>query len=253
MALTALPGPAALRGAVGFLTRLPVGHDERDWAAFREHPVTFPLSGYLIGGVILPAILLPVPAATAAVVFVAWVYVVTGINHVDGLADLGDAVVVHGDADRRRAVMTDTTAGVGAVLAVALVVAGLALGGFSIASATVKAAGIVVAAEVGAKLGMAVVVCLGSAGHEGLGSQLTERANPWSVAFPALVALPVVAVTWPHPAAGVALIAAVVVALAVLAWANARLGGVSGDVIGATNEIIRVVALHAGVVAWMHF
>ncbi|MFT4923567.1 MAG: adenosylcobinamide-GDP ribazoletransferase, partial [Haloarculaceae archaeon] len=24
----------ALRGAVGFLTRLPVGHDERAWAAF---------------------------------------------------------------------------------------------------------------------------------------------------------------------------------------------------------------------------
>ncbi len=33
-------------------------------------------------------------------------------------------------------------------------------------------------------------------------------------------------------------------------WARARLDGVTGDVIGAANELARVAALHTGLVAW---
>lgn len=249
----ALSYVAALRGALGFLSQVPVGRADGDWAAFRSRPVAFPLTGYVIGALLLPTVLLPLPAATVGVVFVAWVYVLTGINHIDGIADLGDALVVHGDADRRQAVMADTTAGVGAVLAVVLVVTSLALGGFALASTSIRAVGLVVAAEVAAKLGMAAVVCLGSASHEGWGSQLTERTTPRSLFLPVAVALPVIGATWPHPAAGVALFAGVFAALAVLGWARTRLDGVSGDVMGAANEVARVVALHAGVVAWMRF
>lgn len=248
MALT-----GAFRGGLGFLTRLPVGHDDRSWQQFRDRPVAIVLVGYVAGGLLVPALALPVPPPTAAFLFLVWVYVATGINHVDGLADLGDALVVHGDADRRRAVMTDTTTGVGAVLAVGVVLAGLALAGLDLAGAPLRAVGIVLAAEVAAKLGMAAVVCFGSAAFDGLGAQLTDRSSPASFVGPTLVAVPVVAVTWPNPAAGVALVAGVVAALSVLYWARARLGGVSGDVIGAANEIARVVALHAGVVAWTRF
>ncbi|MFB6353969.1 MAG: adenosylcobinamide-GDP ribazoletransferase [Halobacteriales archaeon] len=247
MAVTA---PAALRGAIGFLTRLPVGHDDRAWAAFREHPVVLVLAGYVVGGLLVPALAVPLPAAAATLLYVGWVYAVTGINHLDGLADLGDALVVHGDADRRRAVMTDTTTGVGALLAVGLVLAGLVLAGGAIARAPLGAVGLVLAAEVAAKLGMAAVVCFGTAAHDGLGAQLTDRARARSFAWSALAAVPAALATWPRAAGAVALAAGLGAALLVLAWARARLGGVSGDVIGAANEVGRVVALHAGVVAW---
>lgn len=251
MALAALVG--ALRGGLGFLTRVPVGYDDRSWRQFRDRPVAIVLVGYVIGALLVPVLALPLPAVTAAFLYLALVYALTGVNHVDGLADLGDALAVHGDEDRRRAVMTDTTTGVGALFALGLVIAGLALAGVAIAGAPVRAVGLVLVAEISAKLGMVVVVCFGTAAFDGLGAQLTDRANPRSVLVPVLVAAPVVLVTWPNPAAGVALGAGAAAALAVLAWARARLGGVSGDVIGATNEISRVVALHAGVVAWTRF
>lgn len=243
----------ALRGALGFLSRLPIGRDERAWEAFRQTPVALPLAGYLIGVLVVPPLFLPIPTETVAILFVVWLYLVTGINHADGLADLGDALVVHGDASNRRAVMKDTTVGVGAALLLSLVVLGLALAGFALASAPATALLLVVTAEVGAKLGMAMIVCLGTATHEGLGSALTGRSSRRSFVVPLLVALPAGLLTWPHPAAAVTLAASLLAALGVFWWANERLGGVNGDVLGASNELTRVVGLHLGVIAWMHW
>ncbi|WP_181684887.1 adenosylcobinamide-GDP ribazoletransferase [Halorhabdus salina] len=240
----------AVRGAVGFLTRLPIGHDETAWHAFRARPATFPLVGYLIGGLAALALLAPVPPATAAFGFVAWLYVLTGINHLDGVADLGDAAVVHGDRERRREVLSDTTVGVGAVAAVGLVFVGLATAGYALARLPGRAVLLVVAADVGAKCAVALAACFGSATHDGLGAQFTDRLGPQNALGPVVVALPAAALTWPEPSAAVALVAAVACAGPIIVWANRELGGVDGDVLGATAEIARLVALHAGVIVW---
>lgn len=241
---------AALRGALGFLSRVPVGRDERAWEAFRTTPAAFPLSGYVVGAVLALPTLLPVPNLVVATVFLAWLYAVTGINHLDGVADLGDALVVHGDAERRHEVLKDTTVGVGALLAVGLVL----LAGWSaiaeLATLPLRAAVLVVAAEVSAKLATATVVCLGTATHEGLGSALTSRSGRRDLVLPALLALPVAASTWPTPAAAVTLLAGATTGLLAVRLGTSRLGGVSGDLMGATNECARVVALLAGVTAW---
>ncbi|WP_332898169.1 adenosylcobinamide-GDP ribazoletransferase [Haladaptatus sp. CMSO5] len=243
----------ALKGALGFLSQVPVGQTGTAWEAFLRTPAAFPLAGYVIGGLLAVPLLLPLPPATAAIVFVCWLLVVTGINHADGVADLGDALAVHGGPERRREVMRDTTVGVGAVLAVCIVFLGVATAGFSLVSLPLAALSVVVAAEVSAKLGMVLVACFGTAAHEGLGSALTEPLGPRSFALPLFVSLPVVALSWPTPTAAVALVAGLATALVVFWWANRTLGGVSGDVLGATNELARVVALHAGVVAWMRW
>jgi len=241
-------GTEALRGAFGFLTRIPIGHDEDDWEAFRNTPTAFVLVGYPVGALVSLSLFVPGREATAFALLLT-IYFVCGINHVDGLADCADAAVVHGDRERRREVMKDTTTGVGALVAVALLVAGLALAGLALAPLPLLVAvGIVIAAEVGAKLAMALVVCLGEASHEGFGSSFTEANAATDALGPVLAALPVLVLV---PVAGtVALLASVGVALAALAWSARSLGGVSGDVIGATNELARLAALHLGVLAW---
>lgn len=244
---------AAVRGGLGFLTRLPVGHDERSWAAFRATPTVFPVAGYVSGSLLVLPFFLPFPGPGTAFVFVAWVYLVTGINHADGLADLGDAVVVHGGPDERRAVMNDTDIGVGGVLAVGLVLLGLALAAVELATLPVRALGIVLAAEVGAKLAMALVICLGSSAAPGLGAEFTRRSEGWALASPIVTAVPAAAVAWPSPAPGVALVVAVAAGVSLHWWSGNRLGGITGDVLGAVNELARVAALHAGVIAWTAF
>jgi adenosylcobinamide-GDP ribazoletransferase len=267
---------AALRGALGFLSRIPVGGGEDDWEAFRRTPAAIPAVGYPIGALLaLPvaaATLLPVrvPSLTVGVAFAAWLSLVTGITHLDGVGDLGDAAVVHGDADRRREVMKDSALGVGGTVALALVVVGIATAATVIADVAslslVDAVVIVVAAEVAAKAATATLVCVGDAPHEGLGSALTEASGPRDLVGVALATAPVLLLGWsavrPDAVVSIAvrpgsvvpiavvLTAAFAVAAVVFAWARSRLGGVSGDVLGATNELARVVGLHAGVIAW---
>ncbi|WP_284012447.1 adenosylcobinamide-GDP ribazoletransferase [Halobaculum litoreum] len=258
---------AAVRGAVGFLSRIPVGNTEAGWEAFRRTPAAMPAAGYLVGALVaLPVAAVAVaagrgvavPPETAAVAVVAWLYAVTGITHLDGVADLGDAAVVHGDADRRREVLADSALGVGGALALGLVVLGHAAAALLVVDLArlapvlpVAAVGLVVAAEVAAKAATATVVCLGDAAHEGLGSALTAESGPRSLLGVAAVAAPVALLGWPALAPGLAVLgAAGAVAGAALWWSTARLGGVSGDVLGATNELARVAGLHAGVVAW---
>lgn len=239
----------ALRGAVGFLTRVPLGHDEAAWDAFTRQPAVLPLVGYGLGAAVALPLALPLPATTAVALFLAWLYLLTGITHVDGLVDLGDALVVHGSPERRREVMTDTTVGVGGVLTLVVTLAALGLGALPVVGWS-RLLLLVVVAEVGAKAAMATVVCLGEAAHEGLGSSLTDHAGRGSLALVLLATAPAALLTVPSPAAGAALLAALAVAGIVCRVADRLLGGVSGDVLGATNELARVAALHTGVVVW---
>jgi adenosylcobinamide-GDP ribazoletransferase len=244
----------ALQGALGFLSRLPVGHDSAAWNAFCETPSSMPLAGYVIGVFVAVPLVLPGPPPTVAFVFVVAVYVVTGINHIDGVIDLGDALVVHGGPRERRAVMKDTAVGAGGALAVAVVVVGLASAGLVLATLPREVVALVIIAEVWAKLAMALLVCFGSAPHDGLGAALTEHAGPRSAIPVVASAVPAAALLWSRVAVAVAMTLSVVtVALGLFGWARTNLGGVSGDVLGATNEIARIVSLHVGVVVWTHW
>ncbi|WP_280535203.1 adenosylcobinamide-GDP ribazoletransferase [Halopenitus sp. POP-27] len=269
----------AVRGAVTFLTRLPIpGGRRSDWDDFRTSPWTIPVVGWVIGialaAFVLSAGLASIPWPTIVAGYLCLLYALSGVTHADGLADLGDAVAAH-DPDRRRAVLADADLGVGGVLLLGVTLLVTTLGAAAIALPTMNplvAAGIVLAAEVGAKLGMALAACFGTAAHEGLGSGLADPATP-ADALPTLaVALPVVAVVLPVavvpstvtiafsapfdvPAGTLlaviaALCAGSAVALVVVHRTRSWLGGVSGDVFGAINEVGRALALHAGVIAW---
>lgn len=262
------PGPAdsaserftlATRGALGFLTRLPVGTDLAAWEAFRHRPAAFVPVGYLVGAAVAVPFLLGLPAPTVALLFPIALVAVTGINHADGVADLADAAVVHekgeptddGALAARRRVLKDSAVGVGGTIALAGLVAGLILAALALAGLPpLQAAGIVLASEVSAKLGMAMLACLGEAPFDGLGAQLTRVSDRDDLQGPVLVAIPAAFASWPSVAAGVALVAGVAVAFALRRWAADALGGVNGDVFGASNELARLAALHAGVVTW---
>jgi adenosylcobinamide-GDP ribazoletransferase len=102
---------------------------------------------------------------------------------------------------------------------------------------------------------MAVLVAAFPAAHDGLGSALADAVGPDTLLPVAVALLPAVVFA---PALGeaavvAALAAPVATAWLVGRWAEGHLGGVSGDVLGAANELGRAAGLHAGVIAWTLF
>jgi len=244
----------AIRGAVAFLTRLPVGGGQAGWEAFRRRPYTMVVVGYLVGALAGAAFFLPVQPTTVVAAYLVALYGLTGLTHADGLADLGDAMAVHGDSERRRDVLKDSATGVGGVLLLGVTLLVLTLGALAFAGVDAMTAfRLAIAAEVGAKLGMVLVVCYGRSAHEGLGSQLVDRLDSTYMPAALIAAVPAVAVA---PGGSInallgAIVAGPLVGVATLTWAHSRLGGVNGDVLGATNEIGRAVGLHLGVSLWI--
>lgn len=249
----------AIRGALGFLTTLPVGRTEAGWEAFADRPAVMVLVGYVLGGLLSLPLFLPLPAHLVGFAFVLGVGVFAGINNVDGLLDVADGVATHDDPERARAAMKDSSIGVGAVLALGMVLLGLFAVGTTIAGADMArlgpepklaGLGIVVAAEVGAKLAMLTVLTRGTASHQGLGSALSERAGRWTLPLGIGFALPATLLTAPIPAAAGAIGIALLVGVIGERYAENRFDGINGDVLGATNEVARLAALLAGVIGW---
>jgi len=86
-----------------------------------------------------------------------------------------------------------------------------------------------------------------------LGSQLVSRLDRAAYGPAVLVAAPAVLAAPNGTTAALlgAVVAGPLVGAAMLTWGHAALGGVNGDVIGATNELARAVGLHLGVSVWI--
>jgi adenosylcobinamide-GDP ribazoletransferase len=187
-----------------------------------------------------------------AAMTVAFLLVLTGLQHFDGLIDLGNAFGLRNLHDRKMVAHAWTVTYSGALLAIIVEFAAFA-GLFFISP--LFAFGAIVAAEVSAKLSMVTILWVGKPAHKGLGSMFLQRAkkklNIIAYALSVLIVYPFFGFT-NHilglVAVGVVLVS-IPVALVMDKVADRVFGGVSGDMIGATDEVAKAVTfiLLAGV------
>jgi adenosylcobinamide-GDP ribazoletransferase len=241
----------ALILALRFLTIAPVpSRDAPGALALGRAAWWFPVVGLLLGGMLagvgrLVDAVFP-PLLGAALLVTGW-KVATGGLHLDGLADLLDGLAGP-DPARRLAIMRDSRIGVfgAAGLALCLLLSVTALAGLS---APVRGRLLVLAPVIGRVAPLLAGAWLPPATPgEGLGAAFSAGLSRWA----GLV----------HVAAGGALAAWLLgrwgVVIAVAAWGVAmlgagfaarRLGGLSGDVLGAVVELAELGALLGGAAA----
>jgi len=217
-----------------FCTSLPLGKPV-DFEHFARRSYLYPLAGYVIGG-IAAGIVYPIasPVVGAAVALAA-VIILSGCNHFDGLLDFGDGLMAHGSREKRIAAMTDRTTGAGAVAA-GIVVTLIAFSGLQ-SVAYLPAA--ILTAEVCAKVAMSYLTTLGVPFREGIHSYLHGFARPWFLVPATLLALPLFLLPMPTTNVALALAATAAIVALMLALSRHLFCGVNGDVVGATNEIVR--------------
>jgi adenosylcobinamide-GDP ribazoletransferase len=227
--------------AVAFLTRVPVGRVELGRDDVAHGSVLFPLVGAGIGLVVglvaagSDSRLGPLLAAALAVAFEA---LLTGAIHLDGLADTADGLGA-GTRERALAVMREGAIGAfgATALGVDLLVKTAALAAILSGPAPVLA--LVAAFAVGRAAPLALAAAFPYAREEdGIGRALAGR--PWAAVG---VALGIVVAVGALGMRGLWIAGAAAVAVAALALVARRLGGVTGDVLGAAAELGTTFAL----------
>ncbi|WP_116947944.1 adenosylcobinamide-GDP ribazoletransferase [Jiangella endophytica] len=245
---------AALRAAVGFLTRIPVGSAPFAGSALDRAGAWFPLVGALVGGVglgvwwVADELAGPFVAAVAAVLATV---IVTGALHEDGLADTADGLWGGATRERRLEIMRDSRLGTYGALALAgdllLRVALVATAGSGSAAFADVARILLAGHVVGRAAPLVLAAWLPPARADGQGQRLGRLGAADTVV--AAVTVLVVAVLTSGWWAPVVLAAAAVPVLGLRRAARRRIGGVTGDVLGAAVALtnlavaIAVVAL----------
>jgi adenosylcobinamide-GDP ribazoletransferase len=238
-----------LQALLSFFTVLPVRGASLDEAAREAH--LLPLVGIVTGlpGAFLLLTASFIPPGVVSTLALGTVLVAAGLHHADGVLDVGDALMVRGTPQRRRAVLKDTRVGIGGIGALFLVYAP-AVAALTAAGATSpwRAALVLLAGEVAARSALVLSLAYGTPAEAGSSTVPFVRAlsGPRHTSAVALALLAPLPILFPvGPAAPIAVLAAPLVALISLRLSRSAFEGIGGDVVGATGELCRTVVLVA--------
>lgn len=241
-----------LRGAIAFLTRVPVGARVESSGDVARAVPWFPVVGFVIGGLVGGAYALAsvaLPRLAAAALALGAGALLTGALHEDGLGDVADAFGGGRDRDDVLRILHDPRHGTYGVLAVSVALliraaAVASLGGWGAVAAVAAAHALSRAAAVG------LMGAASPAAPEGLGAAYVDALTGGRVVAGVVAGCALAAVAlgpWALPAAGLAALAATVMG----ALSIRKIGGIAGDVLGATQQVaeLAVLCLAAGVAA----
>ncbi|MCU1428359.1 MAG: cobS [Actinomycetia bacterium] len=232
-----------MREAIALLTTLG-GAAPLTSRALRWFPLAGALAGALLGGCWWAAGKWWAPAVAAAIV-VAADLALTGMLHVDGLADSADGLLPHLTRERRLDVMRAPDIGAFGVAVVggALLCEFAALA--SIRPSVLLLVGLWCAAR---SLTASVPAFVPYARTDGIASTLLEHAPRW----PVVGVVPAAALAALGTGRGgfAAVLAGTLAGAGVVALARRRVGGFTGDVLGAAIVVTEVVGLVVAAAKW---
>ena len=256
MADATLPAAGLWRDLVAclrFFTRLPLPaagpHAAPDLARLA---LMTPVAGALIGAIgalaLLLAFALGLPPLLGAALAVSALVAVTGALHEDGLADLADGFGGGATPAQKLAIMRDSRIGAfgAAALALSLILRVAALAALLERGAGQAAAGLVLAGAVSRAFALLPLALLAPARAEGLGAgagRLSIRGAAASGGAALIIAALLGLAALGLGRALLAFALALAAALAVASLARRQIGGQTGDVAGAAQQVAEIACL----------
>jgi len=225
-----------------FLTIIP--SNSTNLEAVARYMYIFPIIGIAIGLLIgsvgfgLSFFLDPL---IVSLLVVASIAVITGIHHTDGLADFADGLMTRGTKGKKRKAMKDLSTGSAGIASVVLYVVG-AIIALSLTSGydLFKA---ILLSEILAKFSMVLMASIGNSAAVGSNSpfmQIMKDKRRIAVAS-VITVIPLVVI---GGTVGLILFGASIgVTLFLIGLSTRSFGGITGDVLGATNELTRLSSL----------
>ena len=236
-----------IKNLLSFLTVLPLSMDKDCLTDAAKGMFLFPLVGAFIGllaGIFGWVTSQFLPSLVVGALVLGFLLLITGLHHTDGLLDFGDGVMYHGSAERKIEIMHDQLTGAG----------GLSLGIMTFLITALSIAELntdiiiqsIIVVEVSAKLSMVVGAWAGKAVHKGMGFSFLEAMHGKKGTARLIAALVIsfgIAVPLLWLAGAVTVMAAIIASLIMVGISHRHFKGVTGDVLGATNELTRMASL----------
>ena len=225
-----------------FLTIFPSSNSTLDNIA--KYMYIFPIVGIVIGLLIgsfgfgLSFFLDPL---LVSLLVVASIVIITGFHHADGLADFADGLMVKGSKDRKLEAMKDLSTGSAGIVAIVLYLIGLVIAisltsGFDLFKA-------ILISEILAKFSMVLMASLGNSASLGSNSpfvKIMKDKKKLAIAFLIMI-VPVILI---GETTGLVMFGVTVtLTIFLLVLSTRSFGGITGDVLGATNEFTRLASL----------
>ena len=225
-----------------FLTILPSSNSTLENTA--KYMYFFPLVGIVIGllvgsfGFGLSFILDPLLVSLLVVTSIA---ILTGIHHTDGLADFADGLMVKGSVEKKLKAMKDISTGSAGIVSIVLYLIGLIAtvsltSGFDLFRA-------ILISEILAKFSMVLMASFGHSASLGSNSPFLKIMKDRKRLLLASVIMFIPVIFLGGYVGLIMLTATVLVTLLLLFISNRSFGGITGDVLGTSNEITRLSSL----------
>lgn len=221
---------------------------------FAEALRALPLAGAAIGGVGALALALSralgLSPLIAAALGIAALVLVTGGLHEDGLADVADGFGGGATRERKLEIMRDSRLGSygGLALGLSLLLRVFALAALAERSSLLAAAAMIATGAVSRTVGLAPLLMLAPARPGGLGAAMplpSSRALAQGAALAALLSCAPALFGAARGQIVVADLAAGLAAMLVARLAERQIGGYTGDVLGAAQQVAEIAALLA--------
>jgi adenosylcobinamide-GDP ribazoletransferase len=176
---------------------------------------------------------------TAAIVY-AFLMIITGYNHLDGVMDMADGVMVHGEPERKIRVMKDSSVGAGGV-ATLFLVASLTIAGIYNILDYRFILGIIIC-EMTAKTSLITTALLSKPLTPGIGSYFINETNPANY-FASTFIVACIAYLLCGLVGLCGVIGAMISGLIIATIAKRNFVLANGDVLGMSTEVGRLFSL----------
>ncbi|WP_172602109.1 adenosylcobinamide-GDP ribazoletransferase [Candidatus Nitrosocosmicus franklandus] len=239
-----------LLGIIAFLTILPVWRSSQHFEVenISKNMFLFPLVGLVIGFLTIPIVLASIyffNQYIAAFIITIFLTILTGIHHTDALGDFADGIMAKGSKEKKYKVMHDPTIGSAGAVAIATYMLGMTLAISSISGIDRLLIAIIVS-EIVAKYVMVLQAFSSDSAWEGYSSQFTKKMKSKKkiIVATGITIFLVLVISHSYISMGIQmLVLGIICCFIIIYISNRNFGGTSGDVMGATNEIVRLVSL----------
>lgn len=225
-----------------FLTIFPTSNANLETVA--KHMYLFPIVGIAIGllvgslGFGLSFFLDPL---IVSLLVVASLALITGIHHTDGLADFADGLMAKGTKEKKLGAMKDLSTGSAGVVSIVLYLVGLIIAislstGFQLFLA-------ILLSEIIAKFSMVLMASFAKSASIGSNSPFVELMKNRKKLLVALTITLIPLISLGGTTGLIIFTSCTILTLFIIGISSRSFGGITGDILGATNELSRLASL----------